>query len=162
MKPNAGRGTALALALCLLLAACGGQGALPSNAPPPREAAARAAEPLPPAGSPSAPPEAEAPGREALPPPEAKAPVSGEEAPAPPEEVSGEGKAPAVPARPEDGALAEDIVPALESLEKTDWRIVSIDANDYGIVEGPHWGPGGLRRGSLTLPGQAHCVFPVL
>lgn len=34
MNKNAGRAAALALALCLLLAACGGQGASPSDAPP--------------------------------------------------------------------------------------------------------------------------------
>ena len=34
MNKNAGRAVALALALCLLFAACGGQGASPSEAPP--------------------------------------------------------------------------------------------------------------------------------
>lgn len=34
MNKNAGRAAALALALCLLFAACGGQGASPSEAPP--------------------------------------------------------------------------------------------------------------------------------
>ena len=41
--------TALALALCLLLAACGGQGALPSDAPPPEEPPAQTSETVPPA-----------------------------------------------------------------------------------------------------------------
>lgn len=40
---------ALALALCLLLAACGGQGALPSDAPPPEEPPAQTSETVPPA-----------------------------------------------------------------------------------------------------------------
>lgn len=109
MKSNAGRGTALALALGLLLAACGGQGALPSSAPPPGSAA-RAAEPLPPAGSPSAPPETALPGREA--------PVSGEKAPAP----------------PEGAELAEDAAPALERLGKTEWPVVSIDLESFGLT----------------------------
>ena len=39
MKRNVMSGAALALALCLLLAACGGQGALPSDAAPPQEEA---------------------------------------------------------------------------------------------------------------------------
>lgn len=38
MNKNAGRAAALALALCLLLAACGGQEASPSEAPPQEEA----------------------------------------------------------------------------------------------------------------------------
>ena len=41
--------TALALALCLLLAACGGQGTLPSDAPPPEEPPAQTSETVPPA-----------------------------------------------------------------------------------------------------------------
>lgn len=113
----------LALALCLLLAACGGQGALPSDAAPPQEEApARAAETVPPAESRPAPQEE----------------VSGEEE-APEEEPPAPGgeRAPAAPTGPEDGTLAEDIAPALEGLEKTDWQIVSIDAKDYGIVEDP-------------------------
>lgn len=115
MKRNVMSGTALALALCLLLAACGGQGALPSDAAPPREEApVRTAETVPPAESRPAPPEA-APGEE--------------EAPAP-----GGEEAPAVPSRPEDGTLAEDVAPALEGLEKTDWQIVSIDLDSFGLT----------------------------
>ena len=49
MKRNVTGVPALALALCLLLAACGGQGALPSDAPPPEEPPAQTSETVPPA-----------------------------------------------------------------------------------------------------------------
>lgn len=49
MKMNVTGTPALALALCLLLAACGGQGALPSDAPPPEEPPAQTSETVPPA-----------------------------------------------------------------------------------------------------------------
>lgn len=115
MKKNVKGIAALALALCLLLAACGGQGALPSDAAPPREEApARTAETVLPAESLPAPPEE----------------VSGEEeAPAP-----GGEEAPAVPSRPEDGTLAGDVAPALEGLENTDWQIVSIGLESFGLT----------------------------
>ena len=73
MKTNVTGIPALALALCLLLAACGGQGASPSEAPP---------EDLP--------PEETAPVRSGFP-----------------------------------------------ELEETEWEAVSIDAEDYGIVQDP-------------------------
>ena len=43
MNKNAGRAAALALALCLLFAACGGQGALPVSQEPPEGEAAQSA-----------------------------------------------------------------------------------------------------------------------
>ena len=73
MKTNVTGIPALALALCLLLAACGGQGASPSEAPP---------EDLP----------------------------------------------------PEETALVPSGFP---ELEETEWEAVSIDAEDYGIVQDP-------------------------
>ena len=73
MKTNVMGIPALALALCLLLAACGGQGASPSEAPP---------EDLP---------------------PEETAPVPS----------------------------------GFPELEETEWEAVSIDAEDYGIVQDP-------------------------
>ena len=73
MKTNVTGIPALALALCLLLAACGGQGASPSEAPP---------EDLP---------------------PEETAPVPS----------------------------------GFPELEETEWEAVSIDAEDYGIVQDP-------------------------
>ena len=73
MKRNVTGVPALALALCLLLAACGGQGASPSEAPP---------EDLP----------------------------------------------------PEETALVPSGFP---ELEETEWEAVSIDAEDYGIVQDP-------------------------
>nr|WP_326212300.1 hypothetical protein [uncultured Oscillibacter sp.] len=73
MKMNVTGIPALALALCLLLAACGGQGASPSEAPP---------EDLP---------------------PEETAPVPS----------------------------------GFPELEETEWEAVSIDAEDYGIVQDP-------------------------
>ena len=73
MKTNVTGIPALALALCLLLAACGGQGASPSEAPP---------EDLP---------------------PEETAPVPS----------------------------------GCPELEETEWEAVSIDAEDYGIVQDP-------------------------
>ena len=73
MKRNVTGIPALALALCLLLAACGGQGASPSEAPP---------EDLP---------------------PEETAPVPS----------------------------------GFPELEETEWEAVSIDAEDYGIVQDP-------------------------
>ena len=73
MKTNVTGTPALALALCLLLAACGGQGASPSEAPP---------EDLP---------------------PEETAPVPS----------------------------------GFPELEETEWEAVSIDAEDYGIVQDP-------------------------
>lgn len=73
MKTNVMGVPALALALCLLLAACGGQGASPSEAPP---------EDLP---------------------PEETAPVPS----------------------------------GFPELEETEWEAVSIDAEDYGIVQDP-------------------------
>ncbi len=100
---------ALALALCLLLAACGGQGASPSNAPP--EPPAKITETVPPAEP--------APTEE----------TSGEEEAPPPEP-----KVPAAPARPEDEALAKDIAPALEAVEQPDWQIVSIDLESFGLT----------------------------
>lgn len=116
MRRNVTGIAALALALCLLLAACGGQGALPSDAAPSRETEApvRTAETVPPT----------------------------ESRPAPPEEASGEEEAPApggeealaVSSRPEDGTLAEDVAPALEGLEKADWQIVSIDLDSFGLT----------------------------
>ena len=128
---------ALAPALCLLLAACGGQGALPSDAPP-EELPARITETVPPA-KPA--PVEKAPGEEEVPPPE-------EEPPAPVGEET-----PAAPASPEDKALAEDIVPALEALEQPNWQIVSISAKDYGIIEDPVGDPavyGGAASLSLN------------
>lgn len=114
-----------ALALCLLLAACGGQGASPSEAPEP---SAKTSETTPPTGSGPVPPEEKAPETEAS---------AGEKAPEEEPPAPGGEEAPAAPARPKDEALAEDIVPALEALEQPDWQIVSIDAKDYGIVEDP-------------------------
>ena len=73
MRKNVMGAPALALALCLLLAACGGQGASPSEAPP---------EDLP---------------------PEETAPVPS----------------------------------GFPELEETEWEAVSIDAEDYGIVQDP-------------------------
>ncbi len=121
MRRNVTGIAALALALCLLLAACGGQGALPSDAAASRETEApvRTAETVPPAESLPAPPEK----------------VSGEEEPpeGEPPAPGGE-KASAAPTRPEDGTLAEDIAPALEGLEETDWQIVSIDLESFGLT----------------------------
>ena len=117
MRRNVTGIAALALALCLLLAACGGQGALPSDAAPSREEApARTAETVLSAEALPAPPEA-APGEEEASPPETE---HAEEAPA--------------PARPENGALAENLAPALEGLEKADWQIVSIDLDSFGLT----------------------------
>lgn len=118
MKKSVTGVIALASALCLLFAACGGQGALPSDAPP-EGPPARITETVPPA-KPA--PMEKAPGEEEAPPPE-------EEPPAP----AGE-EIPAAPARPEDEALAEDIVPALEALEQPDWQIVSIDLEAFGLT----------------------------
>ena len=47
MKRNVTGVTALALALCLLFAACGGQGASPSDAPPPEDITPEEAPPVP-------------------------------------------------------------------------------------------------------------------
>ena len=114
MKTNVKGITALALALCLLLAACGGQEAVPFDAAPPSETEA-----------PAAPSEAGPPSESGPAPGEAS---GEEEAP-----VSGEGNASAAPARPEDEALAEDAAPALEALEETDWQIVSTDAQAFNL-----------------------------
>ena len=123
MNKNAGRAVALALALCLLFAACGGQGALPSEAASSRETEvpARTAETVPSTESLPAPLEA-SPGEEEASPPEMEASAfNGEEVPA-------------ASTRPESGALAEDIAPALEGLEKVDWQIVSIDLDSFGLT----------------------------
>ena len=80
MKRNVTGVPALALALCLLLAACGGQGASPSEAPPPP---AKITETAP----------------------------------------------PTKPASPVPSGFPE--------LEETEWEAVSIDAEDYGIVQDP-------------------------
>ena len=86
MKTNVTGIPALALALCLLLAACGGQGASPSEAPP---------EDLP---------------------PEETAPVPS----------------------------------GFPELEETEWEAVSIDAEDYGIVQDPIGDPA-VYGGAATL-----------
>ena len=143
MKKNVTGVIALASALCLLFAACGGQGALPSDAPP-EEPPARSSETVPPA---EPVPGEEASGGEGIP-DESDAPPPEEGFPVP----AGE-EVPAVLARPEDKALAEDIAPALESLEETDWQTVSISAKDYGVVEDPIGDPavyGGADRLSLN------------
>lgn len=145
MKRNVTGVTALALALCLLLAACGGQGASPSDAP---KSPDKITEAVPPAGSA---PEEKASGKEEAP--------AGEEAPeteAPAGEKSPEKalpageEAPAAPARREDGTLAEDIAPALAALGETDWQTVSITAEDYGITEKPVGDPG-IYGGAASL-----------
>ncbi|MCI9579722.1 MAG: hypothetical protein HFF98_12915 [Oscillibacter sp.] len=82
MRRNVTGIPALALALCLLLAACGGQGASPSEAPPPEP---RSPDTVPPAES--------------------------------------------GPAAPVPSVFPE--------LEETEWPVVSIDAEDYGIVQDP-------------------------
>lgn len=132
MKRNVSRTIGLALALCLLFAACGGQGASPSDGPEPPD---KTSEVTPPAGSA---PEEKASGKEEAPAeeegPETEAPA-GEETP---EEALPDGEeVPAAPARPESGTLAEDIAPALTALQETDWQTVSISAEDYGITEKP-------------------------
>lgn len=114
MKTNVMGVPALALALCLLLAACGGQGALPSDAPP--EPPAKTSETAPPAEPRPASLEASY-GEAEAPPPEREVPASGKEE---------------IPAGPEE--LAKDAAPALERLEKTEWQIVSIDLESFGLT----------------------------
>ncbi|WP_295747851.1 hypothetical protein [uncultured Oscillibacter sp.] len=116
MRRNVTDITALALALCLLLAACGGQGALPLDAPP----EPKTSETVSPAEPGPLPEEASG---------EEEAPPAEEEPPAP----DGE-EVPAAPTRPGNEALAEDIAPALEGLERADWQIVSIDLESFGLT----------------------------
>lgn len=158
MKKNVSRATGLALALCLLFAACGGQGALPSDAPPegPPAKITETVPPVEPAPIEKAPGEEEAPDESEAPPPEG---ALGEGEAPPPEEDSltpSEESPYAVPTRPEGRELAKDIAPALEGLGETDWQIVSISAKDYGIVEAPigdpaiYGGVASLSLGKLT------------
>ncbi|WP_325201196.1 hypothetical protein [Oscillibacter sp.] len=139
---------ALASALCLLLAACGGQGASPSGAPPP-EQPSKTDGTVPPA-KPNPVPEEKTSGKEGVP-DKSEAPQPEEEPPA-----SGGEEIPAPLKGPRDEALAGDIAPALEGLEETNWQIVSISAKDYGIIESPigdpaiYGGAASLSLGKLT------------
>lgn len=144
MKRNVMGAAALALALCLLFAACGGQGASPSDAPPPETptGSAEAAGTVPPA-----PPEQplKTSGPEEVSPPEG----SGPEEPEKPEKPEKE-ETPAAPQDDQTEPPKEDS--AAQSTEAKKWQAVTISAADFGVTENPIGDPGVLDGiASLSL-----------
>ncbi len=144
MKRNVMGAAALALALCLLFAACGGQWASPSDAPPPETptGSAEAAGTVPPA-----PPEQplKTSGPEEVSPPEG----SGPEEPEKPEKPEKE-ETPAAPQDDQTEPPKEDS--AAQSTEAKKWQAVTISAADFGVTENPIGDPGVLDGiASLSL-----------
>lgn len=145
MKRNVMGAAALALALCLLFAACGGQGALPVSPDAPPET---------PTGS------AEAAGTVPPAPPEQPLKTSGPEEVSPPEEEDPEKlvkpekpekeETPAAPQDDQTEPPKEDS--AAQSTEAKKWQAVTISAADFGVTENPIGDPGVLDGiASLSL-----------
>lgn len=148
MKRNVMGAAALALALCLLLAACGGQGALPVSPDAPPETPAQSSEAD--GTSPAPPEQSEASGPEEAPPPE-------EEDPEKPEKLEKlenlekpeKEETPAAPQNTEAEGSQENTAP--RSGETKKWQAVSITAADFGITEKPIGDPA-IYGGGASLP----------
>lgn len=144
MKRNVMGAAALALALCLLFAACGGQGALPVSPDAPPETPAQSSEAD---GTSPAPPEQplKTSGPEEVSPPEG----SGPEEPEKPEKPEKE-ETPAAPQDDQTEPPKEDS--AAQSTEAKKWQAVTISAADFGVTENPIGDPGVLDGiASLSL-----------
>lgn len=143
MKRNVMGAAALALALCLLLAACGGQGALPVSPDAPPETPAQSSEAD--GTSPAPPEQPEAFGPEEAPPPEEEDP----EKLVKPEKPEKE-ETPAAPQDDQTEPPKEDS--AAQSTEAKKWQAVTISAADFGVTENPIGDPGVLDGiASLSL-----------
>ena len=143
MKRNVTGIPALALALCLLLAACGGQGALPVSPDAPPETPAQSSEAD--VTSPAPPEQPEAFGPEEAPPPEEEDP----EKLVKPEKPEKE-ETPAAPQDDQTEPPKEDS--AAQSTEAKKWQAVTISAADFGVTENPIGDPGVLDGiASLSL-----------
>ena len=143
MKRNVTGIPALALALCLLLAACGGQGALPVSPDAPPETPAQSSEAD--GTSPAPPEQPEAFGPEEAPPPEEEDP----EKLVKPEKPEKE-ETPAAPQDDQTEPPKEDS--AAQSTEAKKWQAVTISAADFGVTENPIGDPGVLDGiASLSL-----------
>ena len=144
MRKNIMGAAALALALCLLFAACGGQGALPVSPDAPPETPAQSSEAD---GTIPAPPEQplKTSGPEEVSPPEG----SGPEEPEKPEKPEKE-ETPAAPQDDQTEPPKEDS--AAQSTEAKKWQAVTISAADFGVTENPIGDPGVLDGiASLSL-----------
>lgn len=148
---------ALALALCLLLAACGGQGALPVSPDAPPETPAQSSEAD--GTSPAPPEQPKASGPEEAPPPEEEDPEKlvkpekpeKEETPAAPQNTEAEDPQENTAARSTETKEPQENA-AVRSTETKKWQAVTISAADFGVTENPIGDPGVLDGiASLSL-----------
>lgn len=160
MKRNVMGAAALALALYLLFAACGGQGALPVSPDAPPETPAQSSEAD--GTSPAPPEQPEASGPEEAPPPEEEDPEKlvkpekpekpeKEETPAAPQNTEAEDPQENT-ALQSTGAKNPQENAAAQSTEAKKWQAVTISAADFGVTENPIGDPGVLDGiASLSL-----------
>ena len=160
MKRNVMGAAARALALCLLFAACGGQGALPVSPDAPPETPAQSSEAD--GTSPAPPEQPEASGPEEAPPPEEEDPEKlvkpekpekpeKEETPAAPQNTEAEDPQENT-ALQSTGAKNPQENAAAQSTEAKKWQAVTISAADFGVTENPIGDPGVLDGiASLSL-----------